>query len=203
MPGDHLSERIRTQFSGQSTRADIWKIFTIVVNTQEFLNLGYSRWYQPHFLGSSQRRLAQKIGDDLTAYRPTIGGVSLVDVGCGRGGPTLSLADALGVDVTGIDLVPYNIAVARENAAKHGVSAAFMIGDATNLPVKPNSFHVCTALDSIVYVPEKQTVFAEIARVLHADGLVAISDLVLREGLEEPASTAVHDFAENWDMLLC
>ena len=200
MPSDQLHDRIREQFSYGSSRADIWRVFNVVLPTHEFLNLGYSRWYQPYFLGSSQRRLAQKIGRDLTTRLPATSGLQLLDIGCGRGGPTLYFADALGFDATGIDLVPYNIAVARENAAERGVPATFLIGDAPNLPFKSNSFKVCTALDSIVYVPAKQAVFAEMARVLHGDGIAAISDLVVREGLDDTAIAAVTDFAETWDM---
>lgn len=200
MPGNQLHDRIREQFSYQSNRADIWRVFNVVLPTHEFLNLGYSRWYQPSFLGSSQRRLAQKIGRDLMTRLPATEGLQLLDIGCGRGGPTLYLADALGFDATGIDFVPYNITVARENVAKRGVPAAFIIGDATNLPSKPNSFNVCTALDSIVYMPAKQVVFEEMARVLHGDGIAAISDLVMREELDETAIAAVTTFAKTWDM---
>lgn len=200
MPGDQLYDRIREQFSYESSRADLWRVFNIVLPTHEFLNLGYSRWYQPYFLGSSQRRLAQKIGRDLTTRLPATSGLQLLDIGCGRGGPTLYFADALGFDATGIDLVSYNIAVARENAAERDVPATFVIGDATNLPFEPNSFAVCTALDSIVYVPAKQVVFEEIACVLYDDGLAAISDLVMRDGLDETAIAAVNAFAETWDM---
>lgn len=197
MHGDQLHDRIREQFSYESSRADIWRVFNVVLPPHELLNLGYSRWYQPYFLGSSQRRLAQKIGHNLTTRLPATSGLQLLDIGCGRGGPTLYFADTLGFDATGIDLVRYNIAVARENVAERSVPAAFIIGDATDLPFKSNSFNVCTALDSIVYVPAKQAVFAEMARVLHGNGIAAILDLVVREGLNHTAIAAVTAFAET------
>ena len=195
-----LYERIRAQFSYQSSRADIWKVFDAVLDTQEFLNLGYSQWYQPHFLGSSQLRLARKIGTDLATRLPATDGIRLLDIGCGRGGPAIYFADALGFDVIGVDLVPYNVAVAADNAATHGISAEFIISDATSLPCKPDSIRVCTALDSIVYVPEKRAVFDEMATVVRSGGFVALSDLVMRDGLDKTEIAVVDQFADAWDM---
>ena len=66
--------------------------------------------------------------------------------------------------------------------------------------MKPDSFRVCTALDSIVYVPEKQTAFDEMATVLHGGGLLALSDLIRCEGLSETEVKTVNKFADAWDM---
>lgn len=87
MSSDRFHEHVRGQFSYQGSRADIWRVFDTVLNTREFLNLGYSPWYLPHVVGSSQRRLARNIGTGLAARLPVTEDVRLVDVGCGRGGP--------------------------------------------------------------------------------------------------------------------
>ena len=200
MSSDRLHERIRDQFSYRGSRADIWKVFDSVLRTQEFLNLGYSPWYLPYFLGSTQRRLARRIGADLAARLSGTDDVRLLDIGCGRGGPAIHFADALGFDVSGVDLVPYNVTAARDNAVSQGVPAAFIVGDAMHLPIKPDSFRVCTALDSIVYVPEKQAVFDEMATVLCDGGVVALSDFVTCEGLSEAEVTVVDEYADAWDM---
>lgn len=100
MTNDPLHKRVRAQFSYRGSHADIWTAFDTVLDTQEFLNLGYSPWYLPHFFGSSQRRLTRKIGSELTARLAVTDGVRLLDVGCGRGGPAIHFEDALGFDVT-------------------------------------------------------------------------------------------------------
>lgn len=92
MAPDHLRDRITEQFSYGGERADIWRAFDRLLDTDEFLNLGYSDWYQPHILGSSQRRLATKVGATLGAHLPMMEGVRLLDVGSGRGGPAIHLA---------------------------------------------------------------------------------------------------------------
>ncbi len=57
---------------------------------------------------------------------------SALDIGCGVGRWTLELA-ARGFDVTGIDLSPYMIELARTRAAQRGAIASFMVGDLVSM----------------------------------------------------------------------
>jgi hypothetical protein len=70
MASKPLRERIVDQFSYQGEHADVWKGFDLLLETEEFLNLGYSKPYRPQFLGSSQRRLATEIGAGLADRFP-------------------------------------------------------------------------------------------------------------------------------------
>lgn len=194
-----LRERITEQFSDRADRTDIWHGLDLVVETDSFLNLGYSRWYQPHFLGSSQRRLAAKVGRILESQLRRTAGRSLLDVGCGRGGPAIHLSTEFGFEVTGIDLVPYNVTRARQNARAHDSSARFVVGDATALPLAPDRMTACTAMDALVYVPDRARVVSEIADVLAADGALVVSDLVVRSADDVDRQT-LRAFAEAWDM---
>lgn len=200
MADEGLHRRIADQFSYRGEHAAIWKAFDQILETDAFLNLGYSPWYQPHVLGASQRRLAVKIATELAPRLPTGEPVRLLDVGCGRGGPTIELATALNVTVTGLDLVPYNVAQARANAADREISPEFIVGDAARLPIRTASVRGCTAIDSIVYVPNKAAVFEELARVLKAEGVLAVSDLLMSAGANGAATDAVTAFAAAWDM---
>ncbi|MFB6095404.1 MAG: class I SAM-dependent methyltransferase [Halodesulfurarchaeum sp.] len=64
MPGeeDPIRERVRRHFAADADRADVWKGLERFLNTEAYLNLGFSRWYQPHWLPSSQRRLVDFVG---------------------------------------------------------------------------------------------------------------------------------------------
>lgn len=200
MAGDRLPERITAQFSHRGEHAAIWQAFGRVFDTDAFLNLGYSPWYLPHVFGSSQQRLATKLATGLAPRLPERRTGRLLDVGCGRGGPTIELAETLGVPVTGVDLVPYNVATASANAAARGLPVGFLVGDAAQLPIRSASVTGCTAVDSIVYAPDKAAVFEELARVLEADGVLAVSDLLVRDDASPTATAAVTDFAAAWDM---
>lgn len=200
MSNDELHDRIIDQFSYRGSQADVWRAFDGFLATDRFLNLGYSTWYQPHVLGSSQRRLAAKIGRDLARQLVETEAIPLLDLGCGRGGPAIYLAQTYGFDVTGVDLVPYNVATATDHANRNRIPVEFVIGDAARLPVSTDTWTVCTALDSIVYMPEQARAFEEVSRVVRADGLFAASDLVMQAGADGSARKAVKGFANAWDM---
>ena len=195
-----LRDRITDQFSYRGERADIWRAFDLLLDTDEFLNLGYSEWYQPHILGSSQRRLVTEVGSRVASRLPATVGVRLLDVGCGRGGPAHHFADRFGFHVTGVDLVPYNIERATENARETRVEAEFVVGDATQLPFSTDSFAACTAIDALVYLPDRDRVFTAIADVLEPEGVLGLSDLVMQSDVTETQRGYVDSFADAWDM---
>lgn len=200
MSSDELRDRIADQFSYRGTRSDIWRLFDIILETDAFLNLGYSRWYQPHFVGPSQRRLATHIGQQLREHLPRTDGAQVLDIGCGRGGPTIHLADRFGFEAIGLDLVSYNVSQARSNAPDRSAEVAFVIGDATHLPFESESLAACIGIDSLVYLPDRYAVFSEIADVLEPDGVFVFSDLVVRGDASESEREAVSQFADAWDM---
>lgn len=194
MADDRLRGRITAQFSDRGERADIWRALGLVVETDAFLNLGYSEWYRPHILGG-QRRLVTVVGQRLSERLPATEGTALLDIGCGRGGPASHLSDRFGFDVRGVDLVAYNVARARENAPQ----GEFVVGDATRLPFQPGSMAACTAIDVLVYLPDRRAVLAELADVLEPGGVVVVTDLVRRPDANRAQET-VADFADAWDM---
>lgn len=195
-----LRDRITDQFSYRGDRSDIWRGFDLLLDTDAFLNLGYSRWYQPHFVGSSQRRLATKIGRHLEAELQTTEGVPLLDVGSGRGGPAVTLDTQFGFHVTGLDLVPYNVQQATANAQKRDADVRFVVGDVTALPFDAESMTACTAIDSLVYVPDRSAAISGMSDVLRRDGVVVCSDLVMDAGISRSDRQTVTEFADAWDM---
>lgn len=205
MARDRLRERIAAQFSGAGERADVWRVFDAVLETDAFLDLGYSPWYLPHVVGSPQRRLAEVVGERLAARLHATAGVGLLDVGCGRGGPARCLADRFGFDVLGVDLVRYNVARARETAVASADGprtddAAFVVGEATQLPIRPGSVAACTAIDALVYCPDREAAFAEVAAALEPGGTLVLTDLLAAPETDDAADRALDRFADDWDV---
>ena len=197
---DGIPAGIVRQFSDVGERAAVWRALDLVLETDAFLNLGYSRWYQTHLVGDPQRRLVDVIGRDLVDRLPETSGVALLDVGCGRGGPARRLARRHGFAVTGVDLVPHNVELAAERARGGGRSTVYLVGDATRLPVRNEAFPAAVAIDSPVYIDATDRFYAELHRVLATGGIAVVSDLVTADDRSADDRAAIDAFATAWDM---
>lgn len=195
---DH-TKRMIDQFSDHRDRDDIWKALGLVFPTTAFLNMGYSRWYETHLLGSPQLRLVERVVTELESECADWTSQRLLDLGCGRGGAAIHLQQTYGVPVVGIDLVRDNLVTAVTQALREGRPPPFVIGDATRLPFDRDAFSTGIAIDSIVYMPYKKEVFAELARILVPGGVCVISDLLV--STENPISDrTLGRFCDAWDM---
>ena len=96
-------------------------------------------------------------------------GTSLLDLGCGDGA-FCAFAAARGAVVHGIDVEPDAVACALEGVP----GADFRLGLMENLPWADASFDVVTAFDSLQYALDPEMALIEAARVLRADGRIAI-----------------------------
>ena len=214
MTDPDLARRIADQFSGRGKRGDIWRGFDAFLDTDAFLNLGYSPRYGSHLLGSPQDRLSKLVLAELNRHYRTLrepdgrfptSAERLLDVGCGRGGPTYRLGEQTSFDVVGIDLVADNVERARTGAetSRRGVDDArtpsFLVGDVTKLPFTTGAFSALVAVDSLVYVPAIGRAFDELSRVLSDGGIGVVSDLVADRtaGVHEDV---LEGFGDAWDM---
>jgi SAM-dependent methyltransferase len=96
-------------------------------------------------------------------------GSSLLDLGCGDGA-FCAFASARGTVVHGIDAEPDALACALETVP----GADFRLGLMEDLPWADASFDVVTAFDSLQYALDAELALIEAARVLRADGRIAI-----------------------------
>lgn len=188
-----LRTRVVAQFSGAGDRAAVWRALDRVLPTDRYLNLGYSPWYLPAVVGDSQARLAGRLAEGL-AERVDPAAARLLDVGCGRGGPAGQFADR-GFAVTGLDLVPYNVSLARANAP-----GTFVVGDASALPFADGVFDACASVDALVYVADDAAALAEAARVLAPGGWLAVSDLLAAPDPPADGTGVLTDFVDAWDL---
>ncbi|HEV2861120.1 MAG TPA: methyltransferase domain-containing protein [Pyrinomonadaceae bacterium] len=101
-------------------------------------------------------------------------GERVLDVACGTGNTALAVR-ARGAEVTGLDLTPELLAVAREREAAEGLSGInWREGDAENLPFPDASFDVVVSSCGLMFAPDQQRVADEVARVTRPGGRIAI-----------------------------
>jgi 2-polyprenyl-6-hydroxyphenyl methylase / 3-demethylubiquinone-9 3-methyltransferase len=115
-----------------------------------------------------------------TAYvaaRCQIQGARVLDVGCG-GGLLCEALQALGAQVTGIDLAPTMLESARLHAAERGVRIDYRLLQAEVLAAaEPASFDVVTCMEMIEHVPHPAAIVAAIGALLRPGGAAFLSTL--------------------------
>lgn len=99
-------------------------------------------------------------------------GHTVVDLGCGHGGPGLWVAQQVGANLIGIDLSAVGVALARDRAAALGFGkrARFQEGDLTATGLPEASCDAVMSLDVLLFVPDKAAAAREVARILRPGG---------------------------------
>jgi len=119
----------------------------------------------------------------LTAVRAAPG-TELLDVGCGSG-YAARMAAARGATVTGIDITPELLEIARERVP----AAVFVEGGMDRLPFADAGFDVAVGFNAFSFADDPATAVTEAARVVRPRGLVAATTFAEPERNE---STALH-----------
>ena len=102
--------------------------------------------------------------------------VAVLDVGCGAGLAAEALA-RLGHTVTGIDLAPAVLAVARRHAEHQRLTVAYRQATAANLVAEGSQFGAVTALEVIEHVADPAALLRDLARLVAPGGQVVLSTL--------------------------
>jgi ubiquinone/menaquinone biosynthesis C-methylase UbiE len=106
-------------------------------------------------------------------------GLSVLDIGCGLGGVDVHLVKQhKAAMVTGIDIEKSLIDRCETLAQTHGVKSQtrFICVEPGPLPFEDASFDIATSKDSIIHIPDKHDLAADIFRILKPGGWFVASD---------------------------
>jgi SAM-dependent methyltransferase len=136
----------------------------------------YRRDIDCHNLG--MYRMLEVLGAVAAEYGAPTPDDTVLDLGCGIGGPGRFLADRFGCSVLGVDLLPLRIEVAQSLTEMTEMSSrvSYRVADATDLDLADGSFAQVWMLDVSMHVRNKRALFEEIARVLRPEGLMVMHE---------------------------
>jgi phosphoethanolamine N-methyltransferase len=129
-------------------------------------------------------------------------GSTVLDIGCGSGGITVDLARRHGAGrVIGIDVEVPVCDHARARAERAGVADRVEIElvEPGPLPFAEASFDVVFSKDSIVHIPDKETMCRDVFRVLRPGGWFVASDWLIAHDDEPSPEMAAYIAAEALD----
>jgi 2-polyprenyl-6-hydroxyphenyl methylase/3-demethylubiquinone-9 3-methyltransferase len=120
-------------------------------------------------------QLCRHLGRDPKA-RGCLAGLDVLDVGCGGGLLCEPLA-RLGARVTGIDLVPGNLEVARTHAQAAGLELSYREIAAEELAAAGASFDLVCAMEVVEHVADAATFLSTCAALVRPGGALVVATL--------------------------
>jgi len=107
-------------------------------------------------------------------------GQSLLDLGCGIGGPARWLAATCGCRVTGLDLTEVYCRTARELSGRASLAreTRFVCADALALPFAEAAFDLVWTQHAAMNIADKAGLYREVARVLKPGGRFGLYDVM-------------------------
>lgn len=120
-------------------------------------------------------KLCDHFGRDATAEQP-LRGLSVLDVGCGGGILSESMAK-LGAEVTGIDVVQKNIAIATLHATKSSLSIDYRLCTASDMVESGARFDIVLNMEVVEHVADVAAFMADCARLTDENGVMFVATI--------------------------
>lgn len=135
-----------------------------------------NRWWDPQGPQKALHALnPARLG--YVAERITLRGASVLDVGCGGGLLSESLA-AAGATVTAIDLAPGLLKVAQLHTLESGVEVDYRLSSVEALAAEqPAGYDAITCMELLEHVPDPSSVLQACATLLKPGGRLFVSTL--------------------------
>ncbi|TVP56759.1 MAG: 3-demethylubiquinone-9 3-O-methyltransferase [Nodularia sp. (in: Bacteria)] len=139
-------------------------------NDLEYYDLKADNWWTEGEVLNLSNHLNQSRIKFFSSYIPTWQGLKVLDIGCGGGlaSETLARQEAC---VSGIDLSLPSIKVAQAHSRKNNLNIDYRWGIAEDLPFAANKFDAVLCCDVLEHVADWRKVISEAHRVLKTNGL--------------------------------
>ena len=143
----------------------------------------------PHESLDESKVRHQRLMIDKLALRE---GMSVIDVGCGIGGPMRRVAKEAGVNVTGVNSSEIQLARAKQLTADADLGHAIQFVEASFMDmnvIDDDTFDRGYAIESTCHAPDKTAAFAEIRRVLKPGALLWGQEMCLTDAFDSDSAS--------------
>ncbi len=123
-----------------------------------------------------------------------LAGCRVLDIGCGSGGIATELVENYGAGaVVGVDVEDGVLARAAQRIAARGLSDRINVRkvEPGPLPFDEAAFDVVFSKDSMIHIPDKEALFADVHRILKPGGWFLASDWLISHD-DEPSPEMRH-----------
>jgi len=131
---------------------------------------------------------------EVLSMMPLQAGMNVLDAGCGLGGTARSLVVEHGCKVTGIDLTPAYVGVAKALAERMALAdkCRFVQGSVLDTPFENGEFDAAVSFHVGMNVADRASFYGEMARVVKPGGVVCLYDVMKgpTEGMSYPVPWA-------------
>jgi ubiquinone/menaquinone biosynthesis C-methylase UbiE len=127
-------------------------------------------------------------------------GKTVIDIGCGSGGATIALvSEHRAGRVIGLDVEALVCENARARVERHGLADRIEIRQVSPgpLPFEDSSVDIVFSKDSIVHIPDKESLAVDVFRVLRPGGWFVASDWLIAHDDDPSPAMAAYIAAED------
>lgn len=170
--------------------------YDLATNFYEY-GWGQSFHFAPRFEGETVRESILRHEHHLAHQLGLRKGMTVLDVGCGVGGPARNIARFSGASITGLNNNAYQIGRGREIIKEAGLEARcdFVEADFMDMPIDDQTFDAAYAIEATCHAPSRTGVFAEVRRTLKPGACFAGYEWCLTDRFD--ASNAKHQAIKN------
>jgi len=144
--------------------------------------------YHPNGISIPEKQASILMQDKVAEKLNLIKGMKILDAGCGRGVTAIYFSRKYNCFVEGIDVVKFELNVAKDSAVKNKVSkqTKFSYMDYENMSFQSNYFDAIFTLETLSHASNINKALKEIYRVLKWGGKIALFEYSMAQESKIP-----------------
>ncbi|CAE8616630.1 unnamed protein product, partial [Polarella glacialis] len=183
---DGYTAKFDDKKSAESRNAD----YANLVDTYYDLATEFYEWGWGNSFHFADRRLGETFHQSIVRHEYYLAGrlavkkgATLLDCGCGIGGPARNIARFSGVNIKALTLNQFQVDRGNALSEREGIrdKVELIQGDFMKLPMKDNTFDGTYAIESTCHAPDRSKVYGEIYRTLKPGAIFACYEWCLTD----------------------